>query len=136
MPSFTQQHRHPPQGEHPLTQALRSTWPAWVHVAVFSAFVNILMLTGSLYMMQLYDRVLASRSIPTLIGVSLVALAAYGLQGWLDHIRQKMLGRIGCAIDAALSPTTLRAALSAPLQGVKPSDALSPFKDLGSLRSF
>ncbi len=119
-----------------VKRALRATRMAWVHVAVFSAVVNILMLTGSIYMMQVYDRVLASGSIATLVGLSLIALLAYALQGWLDHIRLKMLGRIGCAVDAALSPLTLRAAMTAPLQGASPVDAMTPFRDLAALRGF
>lgn len=115
---------------------MRQTRSAWVHVGLFSAVVNVLMLTGSLYMMQVYDRVLASRSVATLVGVSLIALAAYMLQGWLDHIRLKMLGRIGCTVDAALSPLTLRAAMSAPLRGADPVDAMTPFRDLAALRGF
>lgn len=119
-----------------VVRAIRETRAAWLHVAAFSAVVNVLMLTGSLYMMQIYDRVLASRSIATLVGVSALALAAYALQGWLDHVRVKMLGRIGCTVDVALSPLTLRAAISAPLNGAHPVDSMMPFRDLASLRGF
>jgi ATP-binding cassette subfamily C protein PrsD len=119
-----------------VVRALRDTRAAWVHVAVFSAVVNVLMLTGSLYMMQVYDRVLASRSIPTLVGISLLALSAYALQGWLDHIRLRMLGRIGSSVDAALSPLTLHAAMNAPLKGASAIDSLTPFRDLAAIRAF
>jgi ATP-binding cassette subfamily C protein len=121
---------------NPVTAALRSTTGAWVHVGAFSAVVNILMLTGSLYMLQIYDRVLSSRSIATLIGISLLALAAYALQGWLDLIRLKMLGRIGSRVDAQLAPLVLRVALLSPLGGTTPTDALQPFRDLGAVRTF
>ena len=126
----------PDSTDNVVRRALRMTRMAWVHVAVFSAVVNILMLTGSIYMMQVYDRVLASGSIATLAGLSLIALLAYALQGWLDHIRLKMLGRIGCAVDAALSPLTLRAAMTAPLHGLNPIDAMAPYRDLAALRGF
>jgi len=119
-----------------VSAALRGTSRAWIHVAVFSTIVNLLMLTGSIYMMQVYDRVLASRSVATLIGVSIIALAAYALQGWLDHIRVQMLGRIGAAVDARLAPLTVRAAMSAPVSGANPTDALQPFRDLAALRTF
>ena len=69
--------------------ALKVCLPSFGGVAIFSAVVNILALTGSIYMLQLYDRVLSSRSISTLIGLSLIVLAAYVLQGGLDaHSRQ------------------------------------------------
>jgi ATP-binding cassette subfamily C protein PrsD len=119
-----------------VSAALRGTSRAWIHVAVFSTIVNLLMLTGSIYMMQVYDRVLASRSVATLVGVSIIALAAYALQGWLDHIRLQMLGRIGAAVDAELAPLTVRAAMSAPVNGANPTDALQPFRDLAALRTF
>ncbi len=119
-----------------VSAALRGTSRAWIHVAVFSTIVNLLMLTGSIYMMQVYDRVLASRSVATLVGVSIIALAAYALQGWLDHIRLQMLGRIGAAVDARLAPLTVRAAMSAPVNGANPTDALQPFRDLAALRTF
>lgn len=119
-----------------VSAAMKDTRAAWIHVAVFSAIVNLLMLTGSLYMMQVYDRVLSSRSLATLVGISLLALAAYAVQGFLDHIRIRMLGRIGCSVDVALSPYTLRAALSAPLRGAKSQDSLGPFRDLAALRGF
>ena len=82
--------------------ALKSCFPSFTGVAVFSAVVNILALTGSLYMLQVYDRVLASRSIPTLIGLSLITLAAYALSGGLDMLRGKMLARIGARFDEQL----------------------------------
>lgn len=119
-----------------VSAALRGTSRAWIHVAVFSTIVNLLMLTGSIYMMQVYDRVLASRSVATLVGVSVIALAAYALQGWLDHIRLQMLGRIGAAVDAELAPLTVRAAMSAPVNGANPTDSLQPFRDLAALRTF
>ena len=78
--------------------ALKVCLPSFGGVAIFSAVVNILALTGSIYMLQLYDRVLSSRSISTLIGLSLIVLAAYVLQGGLDALRGKMLARIGDAL--------------------------------------
>lgn len=117
-----------------LTRAFWRARGLVLQVSLFSIAVNLLMLTGSLYMMQVYDRVLASRSVPTLIGLSALALAAFALQGWLDHIRVKILGRVGASMDAALSPFTLRAAM-APQPSTR-NDPLQPFRDLQTLRSF
>ena len=56
-------------------------------MALFSAMVNMLMLAGPLYMLQVYDRVLASHSVPTLIALSLLLGGAFALQAFLDLIR-------------------------------------------------
>jgi len=83
--------------------ALKTCSSAFGGVAIFSAIINILMLTGSIYMLQIYDRVLSSRSIPTLIGISFIVLCAYLLQGALDGLRSRMLARIG-AYSTKCSP--------------------------------
>lgn len=121
---------------NPVGLAMRSTTPAWVHVAIFSAVVNILMLTASIYMLQIYDRVLMSRSVPTLVLLSLIAVAAYLLQGVLDGLRQKILARIGATVDEKLSPLTTRATIVLPLKGAKPAEALQPMRDLDTIRQF
>ena len=86
-----------------VQDALKSCLPSFTGVAVFSAVVNLLALTGSIYMLQVYDRVLSSRSIPTLIGLSLITLAAFALSGGLDMLRGRMLARIGARFDELLS---------------------------------
>ncbi len=128
----------PPSAQPPnlVKRALGRMKSGWVSVAVFSAFSNLLMLTGSLYMMQVYDRVLTSRSVATLLGVSLIALAAFAFQGILDHLRMKILGRIGSALDEDLSPLTVRAALSHKLRTHGALEGLKPFRDLDALRGF
>lgn len=72
----------------PLVAAvLRQTRKAFVSVAALSAVTNILMLTGPLFMMQVYDRVLASRSVPTLVALSGLAISLYVFLGVLELIR-------------------------------------------------
>jgi ABC-type protease/lipase transport system fused ATPase/permease subunit len=73
-----------------------------IGIAVFSGVVNVLMLAGSLYMLQVYDRVIPSRSVPTLVGLSLMVLAAYLLQGYFDALRSRMLCRVGTLFDIGL----------------------------------
>src|SRR5215475_13023839 len=67
--------------------ALRDCRRVFWSVALFSGLVNLLMLAGPLYMLQIYDRVLSSRSIPTLIALSVFLVGAYAVQGALDLIR-------------------------------------------------
>ncbi|MDE4276631.1 type I secretion system permease/ATPase [Phaeobacter gallaeciensis] len=71
-------------------------------VGVFSFFVNMLMLTGPLYMMQVYDRVLGSRSEATLVALSLLVVFLYGMMGVLDYARGRVMARIGARFQAAL----------------------------------
>ena len=102
----------------------------------FPGFINFLMLSGSIYMLQIYDRVLSSRSVSTLIGISLIILAAYILQGALDTIRQKMLARVGARFDEILSPRIFDLVTTLPLKGAKQSDSMQPIRDLDQIRGF
>src|SRR5215217_7718666 len=105
-------------------------------VVVFSGIINFLMLSGSIYMLQIYDRVLSSRSVSTLIGISLIILAAYILQGALDTIRSKMLARVGARFDELLSPRIFDLVTTMPLKGAKQSDSMQPIRDLDQIRGF
>jgi len=119
-----------------VQDALKSCFPSFRSVAVFSAVVNILALTGSIYMLQIYDRVLSSRSIPTLIGLSLITLAAYTLSGGLDMLRGRMLARIGARFDEILAPRVFDLVATMPLKGAKPSESMQPIRDVDTIRGF
>ena len=67
-----------------LATALESCRSAFISIALFSGMSNILMLTGAIFMLEIYDRVLPSRSIPTLIALIIVATGLYGALGVLD----------------------------------------------------
>lgn len=94
------------------------------------------MLSGSLYMLQVFDRVLSSRSLQTLIGLSLLLLAAYALQGFLDGLRSRLLARIGARFDEQVSPAAFAAAQTLPLLGFRAEQALQPVRDLDLVRGF
>lgn len=119
-----------------VQDALKACYSSFTGVAVFSAFVNILALTGSIYMLQVYDRVLASRSIPTLIGLTLITLAAYALSGGLDMLRGRMLARIGARFDELLSPRVFDLVATMPLKGAKHAESIQPVRDLDTIRTF
>jgi ABC-type protease/lipase transport system fused ATPase/permease subunit len=70
-----------------LSGALASCRGAFVATGLISAMSNLLMLTGAMFMLQVYDRVLPSRSVPTLIGLAGLAAGLYAAQGLLDPIR-------------------------------------------------
>ncbi|WP_299620261.1 type I secretion system permease/ATPase [uncultured Tateyamaria sp.] len=71
-------------------------------VGLFSLFANLLMLTGPIYMLQVYDRVLGSRSEETLIALSLLVLFLYGVMGILDYARGRIMARVGARFQARL----------------------------------
>ena len=125
-----------PAKKSELAQALASCRGAFVGVGVFSGGVNILMLTGSLYMLQVYDRVLPSRSVPTLIGLSILIVFLFALQGLLDFIRQRLLTRVGSTLDAELSPRIFNIVVTLPLKARMQGDGMQPMRDLDTVRGF
>ena len=88
----------------PLWDALRPTRAVRLTLLLSSGLINILTLTGSLFMMQVYDRVLGSQSIETLIALSLIALFAYVMQGVLDGYRGRILTLLAERFDAEIAP--------------------------------
>src|SRR5262245_31269148 len=123
------------EAEPELRAALRASRSAFITVAVASGFINLLMLTGPLFMLQVYDRVLPSRSIPTLAGLALFALVLYAFQGVLEALRARLLLRIGLALDARLGPRVFSLIVRGGTQGA-PADDLQAQRDLDTLRTF
>ena len=76
-------------------EALRGTRTLFVSLAIFSCFVNILMLTGPLYMLQVYDRVIPSRSEETLLALTVLIAALFAVMGVLDYVRGRVAARVG-----------------------------------------
>ncbi len=107
-----------------------------IRVAVFSGAINLLTLSGSIYMLQVYDRVLPSRSLATLAGLSVIVVAAYLLQGYLDAARTRMLTRIGALFDLSLQQPLYEAIASLPLKGAGTSAVLQPLRDIEITRTF
>jgi ATP-binding cassette subfamily C protein len=79
----------------------------FIWVAIFSCFVNILFLTGPLYMLQIYDRVLSSQSMPTLVALTMLVVVLYGFQGIFDLIRGRILARAGARMEHELNESVL-----------------------------
>ncbi len=106
-----------------------------VGLAVISGVINLLALTGSFYMLQVYDRVLGSRSLPTLVGLTLLMLMLYALYGGLDAVRSQVIARLGGRIDRQLRSGVLSAVLRSPLRSPLPGDGLQPIRDLDQIRA-
>jgi PrtD family type I secretion system ABC transporter len=122
--------------DDPVTLRLRESAKRMVGIAVFSGVINVLMLSGSLYMLQVYDRVIPSRNIATLLGLSLMVLLAYVVQGYFDALRSRMLCRVATLFDAGLQESIHMALATLPLRGVKPMLMQQPLRDLDQVRGF
>lgn len=95
-----------------------------LYLFLISGLINILALTGSLYMMQIYDRALTSGSIPTLVLLSALAIGLYLFQGMFDVIRSQILVRVGSRLDKKIAPMAHRVAIDMPRFGFSTSEAL------------
>jgi len=115
---------------------LASCRGALLGVALLSGLINILYLSGSLYMMEVYDRVLPSRSIPTLVGLSAIILALFMFQGLFDMLRGRIFARVGAVVDEDLSQRVFRYQVAAPLRGKAEGDGQQPLRDLDQIRAF
>ena len=119
-----------------LAVALRACRQAFLAIGLFSGMSNILMLTGSLFMLEVYDRVLPSRSVPTLVALLILTAGLYGAQGFIDAIRSRILVRIGDSLDEAMSMRVYDAIVRLPLKIGTKGDGSQPMRDLDSVRGF
>jgi ABC-type protease/lipase transport system fused ATPase/permease subunit len=127
----------PAAASSPVAGVLKSSRRVFIGVAAMSGIVNLLMLTGSLFMMQVYDRVLGSQSVPTLVALSLIAAAAYIFQGILDIVRTRVISLIAERIDEELGPKIHAAVADLPLRLPRGAqETLQPFRDLDAIRMF
>jgi ATP-binding cassette subfamily C exporter for protease/lipase len=118
-----------------LTSTLWSFRREFVIVGLFSMIANVLMLTPTLYMLQVYDRVLASQSELTLIAMSLLTLLLFAVMGFAEWMRSRLLVSTGVRLDDQLSTQVFNASFEAHLSqsGASPSRA---FGDLIQIRQF
>ncbi len=124
-----------PAAESELHIALASCRAALIAIAMFSGLINLLSLTGSLFMLEVYDRVLPSRSVPTLVGLSIIAAMLFVFQGILELTRGRMLLRIGNQIDWRVSDRVYDLVIRLPLRSRGGGDGLQPVRDLDTIRS-
>ena len=132
MPEVTQKQLGRPE----LAEALGRCRHAFICIGVFSGLINILMLTAPLFMLQIYDRILPSRSVPTLIGLAVLTGGLFAFQGILDAIRGRVLLRIGGSVSEDLSARVYDAVVRLPLKRRGGGDGLQPVHDLDQIRSY
>ena len=119
-----------------LAAALASCRGAFVATGLISGMSNVLMLTGAIFMLEVYDRVLPSRSVPTLVGIGILAVGLYVALGLLELIRGRILVRIGISLDETLSARVYQTIVRLPsIVGLR-NDGSGPMRDLDSVRSF
>src|SRR3984957_20022477 len=119
-----------------LGDALRACRNAFIGVGTMSCMINLLYLTGSVFRLEVYHRVLPSRSVPTLVGLAILAGGLYAAQGVLDLIRVRILGRIGTSLDEALNARVFDTIVRLPLMVGGRNEGLQPLRDLDNVRSF
>ena len=109
--------------------------PYLVYGAFFSMFINVLQLTFPLYMLQIYDRVLSSYSMPTLFVITIAAVLSLIVMSSLEFVRSRLLVRCGVSIDETLSRDVLDSVIKqAALTGTVPNQA--NLRDVNLLRNF
>ena len=124
-------------GSKEIRGALAESRRLFASIGVFSAFVNLLMLTGPLFMLQVYDRVLTSRSEATLVALVAMVAFLFLMMGLLDHARARVLARAGARFQARMEGRVLGAILtragrspaarSAPATGLRDLEAMQRF---------
>jgi len=119
-----------------LAKALAACRGAFYGTALISGMGNILMLTGAMFMLEIYDRVLPSRSMPTLVGLLVLAATLFTALGVLDAIRGRILVRVGGSLDEALSGRVYDTLMRLPLRVGGRSDGTQPLRDLDAVRSY
>ncbi|MCB1485625.1 MAG: type I secretion system permease/ATPase [Hyphomicrobiaceae bacterium] len=124
------------QIKNPIVTLLVENAPVLTSVAVFSGVINVLALAGSFYMLQVYDRVLPSQSIATLIGLSVLMVGLYAINGLLEYFRSRIMIRLGTQIDKTVSPKIFHAVQILPLRSRHGGDGMAPLRDLDTIRSF
>src|SRR6266850_5598086 len=125
-----------PQQRSELAEALAACRGAFISIGLMAGMSNILMLTGAFFMLEIYDRVLPSRSIPTLVGLVILAGGLYIAQGALDLIRGRILVRIGTSLDETLNARVFETVVRLPLMVGGRNEGLQPLRDLDNVRSF
>ncbi|NDW35413.1 type I secretion system permease/ATPase [Yangia sp. PrR007] len=122
-------------GADELASVRKQSRPYYWFVGIFSFFVNLLMLTGPLYMLQVYDRVLGSRSEATLLALTALVVFLYGMMGILDYARGRVMARVAARFQAALDMRVFDAVIRR--SAVKQDElAATGLKDLEAVQRF
>ena len=136
MPASAPSTSRPAKSSLALPKALKRCGGVFLAIALISGVVNLLALSGSFYMLQVYDRVLTSHSTPTLIALSVLVAGLYIFQSVIDLLRSQVLVRLGSGINAIMMPAAHAAALELPLRGQSATSSLQSMRDVDAIRAF
>lgn len=125
-----------PTGLRELRTIRNESKHLFVFAGLLSVFVNLLMLTGPIYMLQVYDRVLGSRSEETLIALSVLVALLYVIMGVLDWARTRLMARVGARFQSRLDGRVFNAVLERALVSGQRSQPSSELQDLESVQRF
>jgi len=118
-----------------IAAVLLASRMAFASTALFSCLVNILMLTGPLFMLQVYDRVLTSGSVPTLVVLIAIVIALYAYYGFLEYLRARILVRIGRRVEERLRDRVFDSMAEHALRRTQGIGG-QPVNDLATIRQF
>lgn len=121
-------------GVSELRKALRKSAAGFIAIGIFSFFANLLVFTGPLYMMQVYDRVLSSRSEATLVALTGLIAGLYFVMGVLDHVRARVAARIGARFQAAFDKRVFNAVLDRNTLEARGVSGASGMRDLDAIQ--
>ncbi|NKK89175.1 type I secretion system permease/ATPase [Rhizobium leguminosarum bv. viciae] len=119
-----------------LVAVLSSLRKAFLGVGLTSCLINILALTGSFFMLQVYDRVIPGRSLPTLVGLGIIAATLFVFQGVLELIRSMLLVRVGTAVDERFGDRVYGSLILLPSRMQMSGDGLQCVRDLDTVRGY
>ena len=127
--------RTDPAATDELQNVYRASRGAFISTGVFSSIVNILMLTGPLFMLQVYDRVLTSGSVPTLLALIALVMILYAYYGFLEYLRARLLVRIGRRVEEQLRARVFDVVTTHALRKT-PGVGSQPLNDLATVRQY
>ena len=125
---------NPALGKAELWTALRPSYGLLAWIFAFSVFANLLMLTGPFYMLQIYDRVLSSQSVETLIALSVLVAGLFALMAMFDYARGRMMARVGARFQSALDSRVFEASLRGGQGAQAHAEAPGALHDLDALQ--
>lgn len=125
----------PNQNNNTFVEKFQHIRTGLISILAVSFFINVLMLASPLYMLQIYDRVLTSRSTDTLLFLTIIVISAIAVIGLLDAIRSNLMSRIGLWISQSLSGETLNVSIKRTLRLEQASNVQS-LRDLDTVSGF
>jgi PrtD family type I secretion system ABC transporter len=129
-------HTRPANQSTVVADALGSSRAGLRGAFVFSLVMNVLLLTGPFYMLQIYDRVLTSQSLPTLTALSILVVALLLLYGFFEFLRSRLMARVAAMVDLRLAGTAFQEALRLAGGGAASAASAEALRDLRVVRQF